>query len=676
MAEKMSLTSEDIRGERIARLREDFPDVFTEGKVDFDRLKQALGEEVAQGRERYGLSWAGKSEVMRNIQTPSVATLVPDREESVEFDATENLFIEGDNLEVLMLLQKGYHGQVKMIYIDPPYNTGNEFIYPDNFREGIDDYLRYSGQVSGNGIKLSTNTETSGRYHSKWLNMMYPRLFLARNLLREDGVIFVSIDDHEVHNLRLLMNEVFGEENFVAELVWEKGRKNDAKFFSVGHEYLAVYARSLATLRELGAVWREPHPGAQEIWEKYVGLRDKYGADHKAVEKSLRDWYRQLPNGHPSKALSRYKQVDEHGPWRDKDISWPGGSGPRYEVVHPATKQPCKIPERGWVFASSETMQEQIRKGLVVFREDHTQPPFRKAHLRPIPEGTSEDDAPPNGDDEAAVGMRVMPSVIYKQSQVTVKYLRDLLGGKIFDNPKDYEVLARLTRYVTAPHAGDIVLDFFAGSGSTAEAILDLNTRDDGNRKFILVQLPEPTPESSPARQAGYANVVDIGKERVRLVIKKLNDEERGKLKAEDEPPRDRGFKVFKLTSSNFKIWDNAVASKEPEDLADQLRAFAENVDPDRSREDILYEILLKSGLPLTAEVESLEVAGREAYAVSGGLLMVCLEDQVDDELMRAVVEHGPERFVCLDTAFDGNDKLKTNTVLQMKDHGIEFRTV
>jgi adenine-specific DNA-methyltransferase len=676
MAEKMSLTSEDIRGERIARLREDFPDVFTEGKVDFDRLKQALGEEVAEGRERYGLSWAGKSEAMRNIQTPSVATLVPDREESVEFDATENLFIEGDNLEVLMLLQKGYHGQVKMIYIDPPYNTGNEFIYPDNFREGIDDYLRYSGQVSGNGIKLSTNTETSGRYHSKWLNMMYPRLFLARNLLREDGVIFVSIDDHEVHNLRLLMNEVFGEENFVAELVWEKGRKNDAKFFSVGHEYLAVYARSLATLRELGAVWREPHPGAQEIWEKYVGLRDKYGADHKAVEKSLRDWYRQLPNGHPSKALSRYKQVDEHGPWRDKDISWPGGSGPRYEVVHPATKQPCKIPERGWVFASSETMQEQIRKGLVVFREDHTQPPFRKAHLRPIPEGTSEDDAPPNGDDEAAVGMRVMPSVIYKQSQVTVKYLRDLLGGKIFDNPKDYEVLARLTRYVTAPHAGDIVLDFFAGSGSTAEAILDLNTRDDGNRKFILVQLPEPTPESSPARQAGYANVVDIGKERVRLVIKKLNDEERGKLKAEDEPPRDRGFKVFKLTSSNFKIWDNAVASKEPEDLADQLRAFAENVDPDRSREDILYEILLKSGLPLTAEVESLEVAGREAYAVSGGLLMVCLEDQVDDELMRAVVEHGPERFVCLDTAFDGNDKLKTNTVLQMKDHGIEFRTV
>ncbi len=217
MSERMPLTSEDVLAERMERLRELLPEAFAEGKVDFDRLRQALGEEVAAGRERYGLSWAGKSEAVRNIQTPSVATLVPDREESVEFDATENLFIEGDNLEVLKLLQKSYHGRVKMIYIDPPYNTGNEFIYPDNFREGIDDYLRYSGQVNSDGIKLSTNTETGGRYHSKWLNMMYPRLFLARNLLREDGVIFVSIDDHEVHNLRMMMNEIFGEENFYCE---------------------------------------------------------------------------------------------------------------------------------------------------------------------------------------------------------------------------------------------------------------------------------------------------------------------------------------------------------------------------------------------------------------------------------------------------------------------------
>jgi len=246
MVEKMPLTSEDVLGARMQQLRELFPEAFTEGKVDFEKLKQALGEEVTEGRERYGLSWAGKSEAVRNIQTPSVATLVPDREESVEFDATENLFIEGDNLEVLKLLQKGYHGRVKMIYIDPPYNTGNEFIYPDNFREGIDDYLRYSGQVNGDGIKRSTNTETSGRYHSKWLNMMYPRLFLARNLLREDDVIFVSIDDHEVYNLRMLMNEIFGEENFLASFT-RKRRASSAmadKLVSVDHEYVVAYHRS------------------------------------------------------------------------------------------------------------------------------------------------------------------------------------------------------------------------------------------------------------------------------------------------------------------------------------------------------------------------------------------------------------------------------------------------
>jgi len=328
LTDEITLGSHDVLAERVNILHLEFPEVFTEGKIDFEALRHALGDEVATGRERYGLTWAGKAEAVRKIQTPSEATLMPDREESLEFDSTENLFIEGENLEILKLLQKSYHGRVKMIYIDPPYNTGNEFIYADNFREGIDDYLRYSGQVDAEGLKLSTNTEISGRYHSAWLSMMYPRLFLARNLLREDGVIFVSIDDHEVHNLRHLLDEVFGEENFIAELVWEKGRKNDARFFSVGHEYVAVYARSFATLRETGVVWREPHPGAQGIWEKYIALREKHGADDKAVQKALRAWYGGLPKGHPSKALSRYKWVDEHGPWRDRDISWPGGGGP------------------------------------------------------------------------------------------------------------------------------------------------------------------------------------------------------------------------------------------------------------------------------------------------------------------------------------------------------------
>lgn len=246
MTDKLSLKQHDVLAERIATLREEFPEVFTEGKIDFETLRRTLGDEVVAGRERYGLSWAGKAEAVRSIQTPSAATLIPDREESVQFDSTENLFIEGDNLEVLKLLQKSYHGRVKMIYIDPPYNTGNEFIYPDNFREGIEDYLRYSGQVDDEGMKLSTNTETSGRYHSKWLNMMYPRLFLARNLLRDDGVIFVSINDHEVHNLRLLMDEVFGEENFVGIFTWQskKGGGSDNASVVVDQEYVICFVKA------------------------------------------------------------------------------------------------------------------------------------------------------------------------------------------------------------------------------------------------------------------------------------------------------------------------------------------------------------------------------------------------------------------------------------------------
>jgi adenine-specific DNA-methyltransferase len=616
MAEKMPLTSEDIRSERIACLRENFPEVFTEGKVHIDRLKEALGDEVATERERYGLSWAGKSEAIRNIQTPSVATLVPDREESVEFDATENLFIEGDNLEVLKLLQKSYHGQVKMIYIDPPYNTGNEFIYPDNFREGIEDYLRYSGQVSGDGIRLSTNTETGGRYHSKWLNMMYPRLFLARNLLREDGVIFVSIDDHEVHNLRMMMDELFGEENFIANIVWQKRYVSNvtAQWMSDMHDHILFYGKQRENVRVA------------------------------RIERT-------------AEQLSDYKNPDEdpRGVWRAQDLfaSKPYLAG-QFTITTPAGKQVDPPPGRYWR-CSEKQYNEWLKDKRIWFGKNGTRRPMLKAFLLESSQGTT-----PN------TWWTFDFAGHNKEATLETKALFN--GASPFDTPKPVKLFNHMLKLVTSEE--DLILDFFAGSATTAHAVLSLNREDDGNRKFIMVQLPEKTDNPD------YPTIADIGKERIRRVLRKLNDEENGKLRAEDEPPQVRGFKVFNLTSSNFKIWDSAGASEEPEDLAEQLRAFAENVRPDRSREDILYEILLKSGLPLTAEVEQLEVEGQEVFAVSGGLLMVCLEEHVDEELMRAVVEHEPERFVCLDTAFDGNDKLKTNTVLQMKDHGIEFRTV
>jgi adenine-specific DNA-methyltransferase len=389
---------------------------------------------------------------------------------------TDGLLISSENFQALNLLKTRYREQVKCIYIDPPYNTGGgDFIYRDRYQ------------------------------HSSWLSMMEDRLRLGRETLTEDGVLFVSIDDHEVDRLRLLMNKIFGAENFIAELVWEKGRKNDAKLFSVGHEYMLVYARSLSTLRERGTVWREPKPGAQEIWEEYVRLRGQHGDDSEAVQKDLREWYRRLPNRHPSKALSRYKHVDEHGPWRDRDISWPGGDGPRYKVVHPVTEKPCRVPDAGWRFSTPEAMQEQIRLGLVVFREDHTESPIRKAHLRPIAAELPEDSAEPvengeensNGDEKeaVAVGMQVMPSVIYKQSQVAVKKLRHILGAKIFNNPKDYEVLSRLISYCTSPATNDVVMDFFAGSGTTGHAVIDSDlvgkASGTAKRKYVLAEMGE-----------------------------------------------------------------------------------------------------------------------------------------------------------------------------------------
>ncbi len=684
---KLPLTSIDMTEALLAQLRAASPQIFSEGRVDFAKLQAALGEHIETGAERYGLNWAGKRDAFRNVQIPSVATLRPQPEESVNWDSSENLIIEGDNLEVLKLLQKPYHAKVKMIYIDPPYNTGNEFIYPDNFREGLDEYLRYTGQLNEDGTAASTNKDTSGRYHSNWLNMMYPRLCLARNLLKEDGVIFVSIDDHEVHNLRLLMDEVFGEENFIACLVWEKGRKNDAKLFSIGHEYMLVFTRSQLELRERKTVWREEKPGARDIWTQYLVLRDKWGKDDRAIENDLSAWYASLPKSHPAKKWARYKRVDSNGPWRDRDISWPGGGGPRYDVLHPKTGLPCVVPERGWIYSRPDEMQHQIDLGLVEFREDHTSPPFRKAHIRPTITELNDTHEEELGDGEG-FATQVRGSYFYKQSQVAVKRLRTLLGGKIFDNPKDHEELAKLFKYVMGDDTSGLVLDFFAGSGSTANAVLDLNQQDGGNRKFILVQLPEKTDNPQ------YPTIAHITRERVRRVIAKLQESRHSRaggnpaiqnaldlnpldsrLRGNDDAG-DLGFRAFKLDSSNFKIWNAGMPLDSSEQLAEQLSLYADNVLDGRGDQDRLYELILKCGMPLSARVESVAAGERTAFAVSDGNLLICLEPHLDRDTLRALFAHKPQMVLCLDVAFDGNDALKTNTVLEAQTHGIIFKTV
>jgi adenine-specific DNA-methyltransferase len=513
--------------------------------------------------------------------------------------------------------------------------------------------------------------------------MLYPRLKLARNLLRDDGVILISIDDHEVDNLRRVCNEVFGEENFVANMIWEKGRKNDAKLVSVGHEYVLVFAKSLGLLRETKTIWREEKPGAREIWEKYMELRRLHGEDNGLIETHLQAWFSSLPRTHPSKKWSRYKRADENGPWRDRDISWPGGGGPRYDVVHPKTQLPCKVPERGWIYASPEEMQRQIKLGLVEFREDHTEPPFRKAHIRPIPteidsepEG-EEDDSPDSVEEEFATQVR--GSYFYKQSQVAVRYLRGLLGAKVFSNPKDHFELAKLFDYVTANDKSSIVMDFFAGSGSAGHAVLDLNVADTGSRRFVLVQLPEPIDPDDKVQKAAAKYCDQLGKPRTIAELTKERLRRAGKKIREESPlfAGDLGFRVFKLDSSNIRAWE-----PERENLPKSLFDAVEHLKTDRTEQDILFELLLKLGLDLTVPIAQKAIAGKTVHSIGAGVLLACLAPQIAAEAVEPLAlgiaawhkeqaPTGESTVVFRDSAF-ADDVAKTNLTAILQQHGLE----
>lgn len=473
------------------------------------------------------LDWIGKKAVVNHHRHVPFHLLKKREDLSCGDPDSGNLLVQADNLLALKALLPYYAGQVKCIYIDPPYNTGNEgWVYNDNVNSP--EMKAWLGKAVGKEAEDLTR-------HDKWLCMMYPRLSLLQEFLSDDGVIIVSIDDFAAHYLKLLLDEIFGARNFIAQLVWDKTRKNDAKLFSVGHEYLLVYAKSLQYLKDRKTVWREQKPGAAEILAFWKQLKELYGDDYEKIQEDLRAWYKELPKNHPAKKLSRYKWVDRFGPWRDRDISWPGGDGPRYPVIHPTTGQPCKIPEAGWRFTAPEEMQRQIDIGLVVFREDHNQPPFRKAHLLPTPEETGKteeefDDSVGEDDSDAEAGLLVMPSLIQKQAQVSVKLLRKIFDGKkVFPNPKDHEVIMRLIKYVTGPN--DIILDSFAGSGTTAHAVLQLNKEDSSSkRRFVLVEM---LPEIA----------TNITSERIKRVIEGVNG----------LPPLGGGFSYCELGSPLFE---------------------------------------------------------------------------------------------------------------------------
>lgn len=634
--EKLDGKSLDISEEKRQLLKQLFPEVFTEGeKIDFERLKLTLGEMVDVGKERFGLTWAGKADCFKTIQTPSTGTLLPCKEESVDFDTTENLYIEGDNLEVLKLLQKSYLGKVKMIYIDPPYNTGNDFIYPDNYSESLETYLEYTGQTDENGRRFSTNQETDGRFHSKWLNMMYPRLFLARNLLKEDGVIFISIDDAEQSNLKKICDEIFGEENFQGCVVRATGQTTgqDSGGLGSSFDYILVYTKIAQT--SLSGIPLTDHDLKRFNNEDTKG---KYAYDQmrKTGSNDLRE---DRPN-------MFYAIKDPDG----KDL---------YPIA-PAGYESC------WRF-EKKTYEKLVNENMILWRKTKRGDreiwwPYVKYYLE---------------------GRTKRPSPLWDDLEGNKKAARDLRAlfdnKKLFDFPKPIGMLKRLIHIVPNSSQDDIILDFFSGSATTAHAVLDLNKQDGGNRKFILVQLPEPCDENSEAFKAGFKTIAEIGKERIRRVINRIK-EEKAQLSIDslinDEKPLDLGFKVMKLASSSFKKWNKTTETTD-EELIKTLDEMLDNIIDGRTQEDILYEILLKSGFELSTPVETLTLAGKTVYSVAERMMLICLEDTLTIDVIRAMAELQPNRVVCLDTAFENNDQLKTNAVKIMEAKKVErFITV
>jgi adenine-specific DNA-methyltransferase len=609
--EEISKQSMDLGEFNKERLLEMFPTFRTEGGgVDFDRLKLTLGESVDVGKEVFGMRWPGKADSIRLANDLSYGTLSPDEKESVNFDTTQNLIIEGDNLEVLKLLQKSYQGKVKMIYIDPPYNTGNDFVYEDDFSDGIKNYLQQTGQINDEGNRLSTNSETDGRFHSNWMNMMYPRLRLAHNLLTDNGVIFVSIDDHEVQNLRLMLNEVFGEENFIGQFIWVT--KNAARgvppktMLMSNHEYVLAFAKNINFVKFLG------------------------------IERDVNDF--DNPDNDP------------RGLWRSESIKATGSQNNYFTIVDPKSQNQFHA---NWAFSES-SIQKMIEDGLIIFPDGKSGTPRQKKFINSY-----------LNDRKAFV-----TNLGWYSTENATKALMDLFGGKkIFDFPKPVDLIAFLVEQATSE---DVVLDFFAGSGTTAHAVMAQNAKDGGARKFILVQLPERTDPESEAAKAGFDSIVEITKERVRRASKKITDDSDSKLKLKGEGAIDFGFRVLKLNESNIEDWNSEEASKSPKDLLDALKTT--RLKSGRSDQDVVFEVLIKYGIELTLKVEEEKVGKGSIWKVDGGELIVIVSAGLTVADLHSIVKMSPRVVVMLDESFVP-ESLKTNARATFKDAKIELKT-
>jgi len=614
--ESVAQASPNILEERLAALGELFPGVVSEGRIDVAGLRALLGDTVDDRPERYTFTWSGMRGAEAALQQPSRATLAPDRDGSVDFDTTRNAFIEGDNLEVLKVLAKPYANRVKMIYIDPPYNTGKTFVYPDDYADPLASYLALTGQQDEDGNRLTSNPETSGRYHSSWLSMMYPRLYLARKLLHEDGAIFVSIDDHEVHNLRMLMNEVFGEENFVDTIIWEKkySPQNDARWLSANHDYVLLYARNKAT-------WR-PHllPRTEEANARFVN-----------------------PDNDP------------RGPWKSSDLSVRTYSAASdYEITTPSGRVVSPPEGRCWV-VSERRFEELKGDKRIWFGPNGDSVPSVKKFLSEVKQGMT--------------SLTIWEREEVGDTQDARREIRALFGDTgVFDTPKSIGLIERMMQLCTTKDGGDIVLDFFAGSASTAHAALHLNREDGGDRRFIMVQLPEPLKKPKELDDGRrLTTVADVGAERVRRVIASLRAADAGQERARSE---DLGVRMFALAPSNFKPWTD-VTPDDAEVYADQMAMFADPLTGTWTPESVLYEVALREGYGLSVGVSRVgNMAERILYRVvdpdRGQSFYACLDAApITLETIRSLNLGKDDLFVCRDIALD--DAAAANLALQCR---------
>ena len=603
--ESMNITEENLKA-----MQQLFPEAFEEGKIDFDVLRQLLGDFVDDEQERYSFKWNGKGKALRLSQTPSMGTLRPCKEESKDWDNTENLYIEGDNLEVLKLLQKSYYGKLKMIYIDPPYNTGGDFVYKDNFHDNIQNYKEITGQVDGEGNKIDTNTESNGRFHTDWLNMMYPRLRIARNLLSNDGVMFISIDYNENYNLREICDSIFGDNGFVGEIYWESKTKSQNTITSYNKlqpkaEMILVYSKQ--GKRRFNLISRG---------EKEYNLIDENGEYREHILEVMN------ANGVRGRETMIFDISDGVATVSLED-------GKQWQL---GQEQVSMYKHRGDLF---------IRDNKVVIK------------MRPNDERNELTD-PFWGFFSKELGT----------AESAKKELTSIIGKHGFETVKPVDIIKRLVYHGTEKE--DVILDFFSGSGTLGNAVIQLNAEDGGHRKFIMVQLPEPTKKDSEAYKAGYKNICEIGKERIRRAGEKIKAEAGDKA-----ADLDIGFKVFKLDSSNLQKWN-----PQPDDIMQTLQQATDNFLPDRTEQDVLYEIMLKMGIDLTCQVKEEQVAGETVYIIGGGALMICLGQNITTEVAEAIVKLHQEyeselwQEVVRDTGF-ASDRDKTNIKEILKSAGL-----